>query len=120
MKQSELFALQEWLSDFPDDKTYDQIIDMLTDPEEQWSHPDISVWEVVEHHTLEQVADMIENTRMHFEHVTEDMVSALQGAIRLAQDNAPDSYINNFGVEDDDFTERLNALQEVLVRWEVK
>lgn len=49
-----------------------------------------------------------------------ELISALQGAIRLAQDNAPDSYINNFGVEDDDFTERLNALQEVLVRWEGK
>ena len=45
------------------------------------------------------------------------LVSALASAIRLAQDNAPDTYINNFGVEDDDFTERLNALQGVLKDW---
>ena len=120
MKQSERFALHEWLSDFPDDKTYDEIILMLRGDESEWSHPDISVWEVVENHTLDQVADMIENTRMHFEHMTEDMVTALNGAIRLAQDNAPDSYINNFGVEDDDFTERLNGALAVLAKWSAK
>lgn len=112
MKQSERFALQEWLSDFPDDKTYDEIIAMLTDPEEQWAHPDISVWEVVEHHTLEQVADMIENTRMHFEHVTEDLVSAFQCAVRLAQENT------RAIVDDEEYADRLNGLQVVLTEWE--
>jgi hypothetical protein len=117
MKQSERFALMEWLSEFPDDKTYDEIIEMLN--VDDWIDPDISVWEVVENYELSEVADMIENTRMHFESITSGLTSALASAIRLAQDNAPDTYINNFGVEDDDFTERLNALQGVLAEWEV-
>jgi hypothetical protein len=72
MKQSERFALMEWLTEFPDDKTYDEIILMLKGDESEWTHPDIDVWEVVENHTLDQVADIIENTRMHFESVVDD------------------------------------------------
>ena len=121
MKQSERFALMEWLSEFPDDKTYDEIILMLRGDESEWTHPDIDVWEVVENHTLDQVADMIENTRMHFESIVDDdLISALHGAIKLAQENAPDTYIHNFGVEDDDFTERLHGLLAVLWRWSGK
>lgn len=112
MKQSERFALHEWLSEFPDDKTYDEIIDMLTDPEEQWSLDDINTWEVVEHHTLEQVADMIENTRMHFEHVTEGLISAFQCAVRLAQENT------RAIVDDEEYADRLNGVQVVLTEWE--
>ena len=112
MKQSERFALMEWLSDFPDDKTYDEIMEMLRGDESEWSHPDIDVWEVVENHTLDQVADMIENTRMHFENIVDMyLISALEGAIRLAQENAPDM------IDDEDFTDRLNGLLGVLADW---
>ena len=114
MKQSERFALMEWLSEFPDDKTYDEIILMLKDDDvgDDWSYPDISVWEVVEEYPLDQVADFIENTRMHFESVVDDdLVSALHGAIKLAQENAPDM------IDDEDFTDRLNALLAVLWNW---
>ena len=119
MKQSERFALMEWLSEFPDDKTYDEIILMLRGDESEWTHPDIDVWEVVENHTLDQVADMIENTRMHFESANGELISALRDAIKLAYENAPEQNINNFGVGDEDFTDRLNALQGVLAEWEV-
>jgi hypothetical protein len=112
MKQSERFALMEWLSEFPDDKTYDEIILMLKGDESEWSHPDISVWEVVENHTLDQVADFIENTRMHFESANGELISALRGAIKLAQENAPDM------IDDEDFTDRLNSLLAVLADWE--
>jgi hypothetical protein len=111
MKQSERFALMEWLSEFPDDKTYDEIILMLRGDESQWKHEDIDVWEVVENHTLDQVADFIDNTRMHFESITSGLTSALASAIRLAQENAPDM------IDDEDFNERLNALQGVLKDW---
>jgi hypothetical protein len=114
MKQSERFALHEWLSEFPDDKTYDEIIGMLTGAEEVWVQDGITVWEVVEHHTLEQVADLIENTRMHFEHMTEDLVSALQGAVRLAQENS------RAIVDDEDYADCLNGLQVILTQWEEK
>ena len=112
MKQSERFALMEWLSEFPDDKTYDEIILMLRGDESEWTHPDIDVWEVVENHTLDQVADMIENTRMHFESVNGALIFALRDAIKLAHENAPDM------IDDDNFTDRLNALQGVLAEWE--
>ena len=110
MKHSERFALMEWLSEFPDDKTYDEIIEMLN--VDDWSSPDLSVWEVVESHDLSQVADFIENTRMHFESANGELISALRGAIKLAQENAPDM------IDDEDFTDRLNGLLAVLAEWE--
>ena len=116
MKQSERFALMEWLSEFPDDKTYDEIIEMLN--VDDWSNPDLSVWEVVESHDLSQIADFIENTRMHFESANGELISALRDAIKLAQENAPELDINNFGVGDEDFTDRLNSLLAVLAEWE--
>jgi hypothetical protein len=70
MKTSEHFALDEWLSYFPDDLTYDEIIAILRDPENSWCHDDISVWETVEDCTLDQVAGFIESTKKHFERVT--------------------------------------------------
>jgi hypothetical protein len=112
MKQSERFALMEWLSEFPDDKTYDEIIEMLN--VDDWSNPDLSVWEVVESHDLSQIADFIENTRMHFESANGELISALRGAIKLAQENAPDM------IDDEDFTDRLNGLLVVLADWEAK
>ena len=115
MKKSERFALMEWLSDFPDDKTYDEIIVMLKGDEPEWTHDDIDVWEVVENLTLDQVADVIENTRMHFESIVDDgLLSALRSAIRLAEENAPDM------IDDEDFTDRLNGLLAVLADWEAK
>jgi hypothetical protein len=110
MKHSERFALMEWLSEFPDDKTYDEIIEMLN--VDDWSNPDLSVWEVVESHDLSQIADFIENTRMHFESANGELISALRGAIKLAQENAPDM------IDDEDFTDRLNSLLAVLAEWE--
>ena len=71
MKVSERFALNEWLSDYPENMDYDEILIVLNNAENEWMIDDISVWEVVENHTLDQVADFIENTRMHFERVTE-------------------------------------------------
>jgi hypothetical protein len=114
MKQSERFALMEWLSEFPDDKTYDEIMEMMRDFNHTWTHEDLSVWEVVENYELSEVADMIENTRMHFENANGELISALRGAIKLAQENAPDM------IDDEDFTDRLNGLLVVLADWSDK
>lgn len=111
MKQSELFACTEWLTDYPDGCSYNDIYDMLTKGDETWVHPDIDVWELVEHNTLDQVADFIETTRSHFERVTEPLVFALRDAIKLAEENAPDM------IDDDDFTDRLNSLKSLLAEW---
>jgi hypothetical protein len=112
MKQSERFALMEWLSEFPDDKTYDEIMEMMRDFNHTWTHEDLSVWEVVENYELSEVVDMIENTRMHFEGANGELISALRGAIKLAQENAPDM------IDDEDFTDSLNSLLAVLAEWE--
>ena len=67
MKISEKFALNEWLSSYPENKTYDEIIDMMIEDDDD----EISPWYVVEDHSLAQIIEFIENTRMHFEAVTE-------------------------------------------------
>ena len=72
MKTSERFALNEWLSDYPSDMTYDEIIDAMVGEEEEWTHENITVWQVVEHFTLRQVAEFINNTRAHFASVTNE------------------------------------------------
>jgi inorganic pyrophosphatase len=69
MKTSERFALNEWLSDYPDDKTYDEIIELMI--EDEYQTEEINPWYVVQDHTLGQIIEFIENTRMHFERVTE-------------------------------------------------
>ena len=73
MKTSEKFALNEWLSDYPDDLEYYDILEMMS--QDDWSVDGITVWEVVENFTLDQVSDFIENTRMHFERVTEEVTA---------------------------------------------
>jgi hypothetical protein len=69
MKTSERFALNEWLSDYPEDMSYGEILELMS--VDDWTIDEITVWEVVENFTLDQVSDFIENTRMHFERVTE-------------------------------------------------
>lgn len=72
MKTSERFALNEWLSDYPDNMTYYEIIDAMVGEEEEWTHENITVWQVVENFTLRQVAEFIDNTRVHFAQVTNE------------------------------------------------
>tara|TARA_R110000803_G_scaffold201147_2_gene265831 strand:- start:310 stop:525 length:216 start_codon:yes stop_codon:yes gene_type:complete len=70
MKTSEHFALDEWLSEYPDELTYDQIIAILRHFKNTWRADEITVWDVLEDCTLDQVAGFIESTRKHFERVT--------------------------------------------------
>ena len=74
MKVSERFALNEWLSDYPQDKTYDEIIELMI--EDEYQTEEITPWYVVQDHTLGQIIEFIENTRMHFEAVTEEKTHA--------------------------------------------
>jgi hypothetical protein len=43
--------------------------------EEEWTHELISVWQTVEHFTLRQVAEFIEDTKQHFENTIKVMKS---------------------------------------------
>lgn len=68
MKTAEHFALDEWLSEYPDGLTYIEILARLRSSK-RVKH--IQVWEVVEDYSLDQVANFIEDTKSHFERVTE-------------------------------------------------
>lgn len=68
MKFSERFALDEHLSDYPRDKTFDDVIDMIIANDEA-----ISVWQVMENLPMYEIAENIDNTREHFEQTVDCM-----------------------------------------------
>jgi hypothetical protein len=68
MKVSERFALGQWLSDYPDDKTYDEVLSMITE-----EHEDIVLWETIENYPPESVIEIIEDTRSSFENSADDL-----------------------------------------------
>ena len=70
MKASEQFALNQWLCDYPEDMTYEEIIAALQ--VDEWKVDNITVWELVENNTTDQVAMFIEDTKEAFERVTAD------------------------------------------------
>lgn len=72
MKLSEQFALNQWLTDYPEGLTYEEVIDLMLGDEDEWTHDQITVWQTVEHFTLRQVVEFIEDTRKHFAAVTNE------------------------------------------------
>ena len=72
MKVSQRFALDHWLSDYPDDKSYVEIIEGMIN-EEEWVEEFITVWQVVEGYSPRQVAGFIESTSHHFKNVVENL-----------------------------------------------
>lgn len=76
---AESFALNHWLSDYPEDWEYQKIIDCLNDNCRSWgrfvfaedknSDDPLSVdpWEVVEDYSGHNIANFIEDTRRSFE-----------------------------------------------------
>ena len=65
MKTSERFAVNEWLSDYPEDKTFDEIMDLIYEEDES-----ITPWELVENYPAADLIEIIYNTKIHFETVT--------------------------------------------------
>lgn len=61
MTHAEEFALNEWLSDYPNDKTYAEILDLLRDEDEN-----VSPWQTVENFPAYEIVELIENTHSHF------------------------------------------------------
>ena len=60
MKPSEAFALDSWLSYYPDGMTYQEIIEAMTDREHAHKAEHIDVWEIVEDHDYPYIAQLIE------------------------------------------------------------
>ena len=107
MKQSELFACNEWLSDFNENMSYREIIQRLM--EGRIDETDITVWEVVEHDSLDNIAQCIQVTKEQFERVTEPLVLALRDAITLGRSEHRSW---------DELDNRLNVLRSILAEWE--
>ena len=62
---AERFALDEWLSDYPEDVSYSEILDMI-----QGGTEDVSVWAIAEGYPEYQIIQMIDATLNHFTNVT--------------------------------------------------
>lgn len=75
MKVSERFALNEWLSDYPRDKSYEEIIDMIHDRDDT-----VTPWGLVECYSPYDVVEYIDNTRSHLESVIEQSQNEEQTA----------------------------------------
>ena len=73
MKVSERFALGQWLSDYPDDKTYDEVLSMITE-----EHEDVILWEPIENYPPESVIEMIDDTRSSFESSADDLCHSIK------------------------------------------
>jgi len=72
-KRAQDFALNQWLSDYPEDMSYEDILACLCDPDNTWTCENISVWVAVETFPLSQVAEFIEDTRVAFDVATRDL-----------------------------------------------
>ena len=73
MKVSERFALGQWLSDYPDDKTYEEVLDLITE-----EHEDVILWEPIENYPPERVIEIIDDTRSSFENSADDLCSGIK------------------------------------------
>jgi len=62
----EQFALDEWLSDYPENMSYEDVIFTLTSGNDD---NEITVWGAMTDHPLIHIAGFIENTRIHFDRV---------------------------------------------------
>lgn len=65
LKTSERFALNQWLCDYPQDKTFKEVIDAIMD---QYGDNDegIVVWDVIETHSRFQIIEIICDTEEAF------------------------------------------------------
>lgn len=61
---SEEFTLDQWLSDYPADMSYDDIIENIRG---DFDNPDILVWGALMGCSQDRIVEIIENTKVAFE-----------------------------------------------------
>ena len=66
---AEEFALGQWLSEYPDDMSYDDIIEHI---EGEFDNPGILVWGVLMGCSQETIVEIIENTKASFESIVQE------------------------------------------------
>jgi hypothetical protein len=69
MRHVERFALNQWLSDYPYDATYDEVFKMVIDGDER-----VAVWERLEGNPNYVIADVIEETKFSVEHMLDNLL----------------------------------------------
>jgi hypothetical protein len=84
MKHSQRFALNEWLSEYPRELSYDGVIDLLREEDEL-----VAVWSWFECLPTHELIENIDNTFMHFEAVVDGMQKGL-GQLEEVEDVASD------------------------------
>ena len=72
MKHSQRFALNEWLSEYPRDLSYNEVIKLLREEDEL-----VAVWSWLAQIPTHELIENIDNTFMHFAAVVEDMHKGL-------------------------------------------
>jgi hypothetical protein len=82
MKHSERFALNQWLSDYPHDMTYFEIIDLIHEEDES-----VTLWERIEGYGARAVIEEIENTRCAVEQMMDDLVFGIALANKTEQES---------------------------------
>lgn len=73
MKHSERFALKQWLFDYPRDWSYDTIMVELQQGHNEYVHDRITARDIGENFTLDQLAEIIEETREAFDNTIANM-----------------------------------------------
>jgi len=86
MKHSERLALNQWLSDYPADKTYDEIIDLIYEEDES-----VTLWERIEGYGARAAIEEIDNTRCAIEHMMDDLVDDLVFGVCLSEKTEEES-----------------------------
>lgn len=89
MKVSERFALNQWLSAYPDTVSYKMLLEAISLERYDWFDTEIILWEVIEDYPSESVVEMIEDTRKAFESSADDLMYgvALHGVMEGACDD---------------------------------
>ena len=75
MTNSQQFALNQWLTEYPTNMTYAEIISLFRENPDEWSLDEVTVWEVAEKYSFDLVAEFIEDTRKAFERATQEVTA---------------------------------------------
>ena len=76
MRNSETFALDQWLDEYPENMTYEEILDLLRkNADKQWDIDEIIAKGYLYHYRRNEIADFIEDTRKEFEKMANNSVS---------------------------------------------
>ena len=90
MKVSERFALNQWLSDYPDTMSYASVLQAIGLDSFCSGDFDIVLWEVIENYPNDDIIEMIEDTRKSFESSADDLMYGV--ALHDVMEGACDDY----------------------------